>query len=57
MAEKVDKARVAFKCSGCLEVCPTEKEFKHKEDCKKKSVKKCCTHNGTFPHGGTPPKK
>lgn len=48
---------MAFKCSGCNEVCAVEKDFKHKEDCKKKSVKKCCCKTGTWPHGGTAPKK
>jgi hypothetical protein len=47
---------VAFKCEGCEEVLAGSKEFKHKDDCKKKSVKKSCTKSGTPPHAPLPKK-
>lgn len=55
--EKSVKARVVFKCAGCEASAATEKEVKHKDDCKKSGpVKECCSASGTYPHGGEPKK-
>jgi DNA-directed RNA polymerase subunit RPC12/RpoP len=52
-----DRARVTYECAGCGEKAEFEADFKHKDDCKKKTstLKKVCSKSGTAPHV-TPPK-
>ena len=47
-----DRARVTYECAGCGEKGEFEADFKHKDDCKKKSaaLKKVCSKSGTAPH-------
>ena len=45
-----DRARISYECAGCAEKSEFEADFKHKDDCKKKDVKPCCTKSGTKPH-------
>ena len=47
-----DRARCSYECLVCNEKGDFEADFKHKEDCKKKtgSLKKVCSKTGTPPH-------
>ncbi|MBI3855221.1 MAG: hypothetical protein HY293_05980 [Planctomycetes bacterium] len=51
-----DRARIRYACTGCAATADFEKEFKHEEDCKKKSsaLKKVCSKSGTPPHQTVP---
>ncbi len=47
-----DRARITYECATCGEKGEFEPDFKHKEDCKKKTgvLKKVCSKTGTAPH-------
>lgn len=51
-----DRARITYACAGCAAAAETDKDFKHEEDCKKKSssLKKVCGKSGTPPHQTIP---
>ena len=51
--EKIaDRARITYACTSCAATGDFDKDFKHEEDCKKKSLalKKVCSKSGTAPH-------
>jgi len=47
-----DRARVTYACEACGAAADLEAEFKHKDDCKRKSAapKKVCPKSGAPPH-------
>ncbi len=47
-----DRARITYACAGCAATAEFESDFKHEEDCRKKSLalKKVCSRSGTAPH-------
>ena len=51
-----DRARITYACAGCAATSDFESDFRHEEDCKKKSsaLKKVCSKSGTPPHQSIP---
>lgn len=47
-----DRARITYECPACAATAEFDTDFKHKDDCKKKSgtLKKVCSKSGTAPH-------
>ena len=55
-AKTPDRARITYACAGCAATAEFEPEFKHEEDCKKKTgaLKKVCSKSGNPPHQTIP---
>ncbi len=52
VTKAVDRARIRYECPSCAASAEIEGDFKHAEDCKKKSgpLKKVCSRSGHPPH-------
>jgi hypothetical protein len=51
-----DKARIHYACAACGAASEIEAEFKHDEDCRRKTaaLRKVCSKSGAAPHQSPP---